>query len=556
VLAPLGLGVGLGLASCRSSRGDDAPAVPTLACNPDSAATPAVAPYKVTIPERQGLWIMDVSGEPTSRQLLARSLQGIVNRAKARIYLVDDIDDPKTAAASREANLHWLDVYRDQFAITPTGQGSLDDALAAFAPEIEGYLLASESEPWTFNAACTEAATRNAVVATSKEAAALEAIGIRSIASFVGRWPDAVTCYGELAARVGKMPYPGFAVMRTTKLRSRDFMVQQGILEIGGVPGQPEWKAVQSALTRVPPGVAIYGYTAEDGFQELTSVTDISAAGDVLVPSDSTPNLSFHMAVHPAAPTIPKPPADRGIDCASAELNVVIGLSDGDNQVVATTLYPTSRYWASPSRGRIPIAWSISPALATLAPAVLDYYARTIATNDELVTMIGAGYAYGSKMPDADWYFGLTFAQMQTLGLRVLWLFDPIESGGKSEPGTGPYSWQPRTEQAVACGHIAGVLDGYYPPLFHPKAVTSEIVGNVPLVRAAGTYDDGPAQIAARIRALLALPRAERPRVIFYSAAAWNNDITGLVDALVPLESEGARFVSASAGLACVGSKE
>lgn len=48
------------------------------------------------------------------------------------------------------------------------------------------------------------------------------------------------------------------------------------------------------------------------------------------------------------------------------------------------------------------------------------------------------------------------------------------------------------------------------------------------------------------------MPRTSRPPVAFFSAAAWTNDVPGLVDALTPLENDGVRFVSASAGMSCV----
>jgi hypothetical protein len=235
----------------------------------------------------------------------------------------------------------------------------------------------------------------------------------------------------------------------------------------------------------------------------------------------------------------------QSIDCSAAELNVVVGLSDGDNLIIPLMQYPTSRYWLSADRGRIPIAWSISPALATVAPAAFDYYARTLAPGDELVEMIGPGYAYGSKMPNADWFYGVAFSQLSALGPRVLWLFDPLESG------TGTYSWNAQGKRAMACGHLAGLLDGYYPsPL--GAAPPEETVGSVPIMRAGSQYSDTPAQIAADISMLLAMPRAERPPVVFYSAAVWSNDIPTLVNALLPLQQQGVRFLSASTAMQCV----
>jgi hypothetical protein len=512
------------------------------ACTSDGGA-PAPVPYATQIPPREGLWVLDITGETSSREIIARTLQGAVNRSKARIYIVDDDANPASSADVKAANLHWLAVYQDQLGISPTGMGNLDAALAAFAPELEGYFLVDEQEPWSINAAITDAGTRKVVLATMDDVAALQGVGLTQLDSYVGRWADGTDCYLELAKRVTTANQPAFAVMNTDRRRLRDFLVQQGIVSLAGFTDAPEWAGVTAALARSPQGVPIYGYTATTAVEEANSVTDISQAGDVLVASDSTGNLSYHMAARPKAITRP-PPVDTSVDCASAELNVVVGLSDGDNLVVSTLLYPTTSYWLSPDRGKIPIAWSISPSLATLAPTVLDYYTRTVAPNDELVMMIGAGYAYGGFMPNSGWFYGESFAEMEAIGLRVLWLFDPFEMGG------GHYSWKTPAEEALACGHIDGLLDGYYPSPVH-NGLPTEVVGGVPVIRAQGAYSDAPADIAAHIQSVLALPKAQRPSVAFYSAAVWSNPVPGLVAALTPLESQGVRFLSASAGVRC-----
>lgn len=71
-------------------------------------------------------------------------------------------------------------------------------------------------------------------------------------------------------------------------------------------------------------------------------------------------------------------------------------------------------------------------------------------------------------------------------------------------------------------------------------------------MRATGQYSDGPTQIAARITALLAMPAAARPPVVFHSAAAWNNDIPTLVAQLHPLEAMGVRFLNPTTAMQCV----
>jgi hypothetical protein len=540
---PAGL-VLMGLLSAGCHHGSTAAdGGPSDAC---SLGAPLPLAYLANTPPLQPVRVVDVTGETHARMLLARTLQGIVNRTAVRIYLSDDVDSENGASMlGVESHQHWLSEFQQQHLITVAATGKLDDALKAFASEIKGYLLVSEAEPWGIEAATTEAGPRAAVVATADTAPGLEGMGFQQLDNLVGRWATASACYADQTKKVGTLGFPGMAIMSSHDHQPRDFLIQQGVVSVAGYPFTPDWADVQAALAKVPPGVPLYGYPARTGEEELQAVTEFSAAGDILIASDSTPNLSFYQAVHPSRLTRP-PVVDTSVDCASAELNVVVGLSDGDNLVVPISRYPTSKYWLSPDRGRIPLAWSISGGLAAIAPAVFDYYARTIAPNDELVMMIGAGYAYGSQMPNSDWFYGESFQEMQAQGVRVLWLFDPTEQG------SGYYTWQARGAQALGCGSLAGLLDGYYPALIYPDAPASEVVGSVPIIRATGGYADHPQQIADRIRAALALPRAQRPPVVFFSAAIWSNDVPTLVAALTPLEAQGVRFLSASAGVKCV----
>jgi hypothetical protein len=505
---------------------------------PEAATPPS---YVVARPPLGAVRVVDLSGETPTRELLARTLQGVVNRKEAHLYVVGSTDPDSTDPGDLAAR-GWLDVYGAEVGLTVASTGTLDDALAEYAAELEGYFVASTEEPWTIDAATTAAAAgRDAVVATEAEAGALDGLGLARLDSFVGRWDDATSCYLELAQQIGSLPHPGFAVQTPERHAPRDFFIQQGIVTLAGFPTEPAWEAVEAALERVPPGAPIYGYPARVGAEELTSVVAISKAGDVLVPSDTTANLSLHVAVRPASFT-PAPPAATDVDCEAAELNVVVGLTDGDNLVLPITRYPGAGYWASPDRGAIPIAWSMPEGLAELAPAAFDHYVRTLAPGDELVDMIGPGYVYASQMPNADWFYDVAFDAMSALGYRVLWIFDPLDS--KSRP------WSERAEAAMDEG-LAGLLDGYYPSLVG-RPPSEEHVGRVPVIRATNRYDDGPDEIAAAIRALLAEPRDERPRVAFFSASAWENDVTGLVAALAPLEGEGVRFVNASTGMRCV----
>lgn len=51
--------------------------------------------------------------------------------------------------------------------------------------------------------------------------------------------------------------------------------------------------------------------------------------------------------------------------------------------------------WLSPHRGTVPVSWAVDPLLATMFPALWNYYVDTSHYNDTFVTGVdGAGYVY------------------------------------------------------------------------------------------------------------------------------------------------------------------
>ena len=53
----------------------------------------------------------------------------------------------------------------------------------------------------------------------------------------------------------------------------------------------------------------------------------------------------------------------------------------------------TTHWWGSPDRGKVPLGWTLSPALVELGPVILNYIARTRSANDDFV---GAPSGLGS----------------------------------------------------------------------------------------------------------------------------------------------------------------
>ena len=102
--------------------------------------------------------VAQIGGQSNGGKLLAATLQGIVNRTSARLYLVG-MRDPGE-------DQQWIDDYVARSLVTVSATGDLGAALDAYQAEVAGYVVASEAEPWTINTATTAAAALGGVVAT------------------------------------------------------------------------------------------------------------------------------------------------------------------------------------------------------------------------------------------------------------------------------------------------------------------------------------------------------------------------------------------------------
>lgn len=513
-------------------------ALPVATSAPPAAAGPVadgLADRLLTVRPAVGpTWVLDVGGT-TGERVLARTLQGAVNRSEARLYL----RDPGDGGTSQ----HWLDRYQAQGLVTVAGTTDLDGALARFAGELAGYVVVDEAEPWTVQVGATLAGLERAVVATPAMVPLLSAHGLAPLHDLRGRWPDAASAIADAATTYrAQLPSDAVAVLRADDA-GLDLAVQQGMFVAFARPSDAAWPALAEVLADTPPGSAVFGYVSDTGDEEVVAVAALSSADLVLVPSDTARNLSYHLAVGADRPRVRATAPDvTGVaPCRSDEVNVVVGISDGDNLNVPLNHFVRAPNWSSPRRGELPLAWSMSPALSVLAPAAWDDYARQATTADELVAMAGWGYAAPSLLPDAAGFYATSFGLMDELGLRILWsLGGGIDTAGAPAWATLEAAAGTGVPDAVLVGYGNGTGSQYWSPAGRP-AFTSRSV-----------YSETPAQLEAHVRALLATPADERPLVSFLSATNWSNPAEALIDRLAPLTSEGVRFLTPSEAVACL----
>jgi len=503
----------------------------------------AEATFLTRRPKLGRAWVVDMAGTSNAERLCLRTLQGTLNRTEARLYLVNSDSE-----SFGEGERFWIDEYERRGWVEVAGQLSMAEALAHFAGMVDGYVVATEAEPWTIHAATVIATLHNGVVAPDAVADRLREAGWRELDDVRGRWPDALSAYrASVDAHRDQLAYPGMALLRHTE-NLWDFLVQQEIMPMFTRPKHDTWDGVAEILDSYPGGHILYGYVSDDGAEEGIAVERASSSGKYLVPTSQVSNLSFHVAVQGNSPL---QPIAEGFyeaigDFDPTQVNVAIAISDGDNLQVPIQQYPRSDFWATPERGTLPLGWSFGVSLSTLAPGIWEVYRSTARPNDEIVSIMGIAYVQAAALPDPGTYFADTFASMADMGLHTLWSLD------SSLTITDDPLWDV-LEAAPFRDALHGVVVGYSPSIDQAyRRSTGSPAPGTPVLITENVYSEDAARLKERIEALMAMDPAERSPVNFLMATNWNATAESLYETLKPLADQGVRFLTPAQALACV----
>ncbi|MCC5950973.1 MAG: hypothetical protein JJU45_02640 [Acidimicrobiia bacterium] len=490
--------------------------------------------FLTTRPSLGPTTVVSLAGTDTAQRMTLRTLQGVVNKTSARMYLIDPGDQGAQPI---------LDAYVARGDVTVVETINAQGALEKFAHEANGYVIYEPAQEWTVHGAAAIASLEGGVVTSAAQVPALEALGLTEIDDVRGRWANNVAAQLDVAATYrDQLPSDAVAVISHGDTMW-DFAHQQGVLTMFSRPTDPTWASLSPILTDTPAGSPIYGYIARNDVEEALGVATLSANGLLLVPTDTTRNLSFHVAVGADRPraTVAPPQLDDVDPCVAETVNVVVALTDGDNLNVPLNHFFRPDNWPTARRGDLPIGWSITPSLATLAPGMWDVYVEQATAADELVAIIGIAYAAPALLPDARSFYRQSFATMETLGLSTFWSL-----GGALDTPTSVY-WSTVDEEArpgvpggILVSYGNGVGEAYYSP------------AGIPAFTSRSIYDDQPADLEAHVRDVMAMAPEERPLVLFLSAANWRNSARDVIARLAPLADEGVRFLTPAQAAACM----
>jgi len=217
------------------------------------------------------------------------------------------------------------------------------------------------------------------------------------------------------------------------------------------------------------------------GAEENFLIQETSRAGKIFVGGEDVPNLSLLSAFAAAGPLRQNRPSGPG--ALEDKVYVSFAIPDGDNlDFVRGRMYDL---WRQPTRGAVPIGWSISPALAEIAPAYLELLYADATSNDTFIAgPSGVGYVYPGLFPETALspFLAETATAMRAADLRISWLLNTYRASEVPYPRrvldayasnlapsgllldygdrpTGPSSWSVRGTPATRSFHYWSSLE-------------------------------------------------------------------------------------------------
>lgn len=473
---------------------------------------------RASLPEKR-LIVADLEAQPYDRRLLLLCLQGLVNRERPSLYMLLDKTDRQ-----------WLDWMKTRG--WAEGEEAVADPLslvARYRDKIKGAVVYDPRLAASKNVAQMIASVRDGVAASPRLAREL---GLPVLEDLRGRWKtNAEACRWAFESLWPQLNHFVMACLYPDDASGlRDYLYQQRVFTFwiggpidGAMPGgdpTAEARAMEAILAQAPANIPVMGFPwAGDnvGIGEGGGVRLFAQYGKFLVGAVGVGNLSVHAGYPIPAFKQRRPPAP---ELQPDKVYLTWLMSDGDNlPVLSRGNFP--QLWRDEARGRVPVAWSLSPCAALLIPAVVDWYYAQATANDAFVGAVsGVGYTYpddyaqrfepGARDRLFGGFLGLTRDYLPRSDLKQLWIM------GASQPAA-------IARYAAEIPEIDAIFPDYgkrldrYDEAFYPTA------RGVPVFHAV-THWEEHATRARKIELLVSQIRAATPaeRPAFLHAFIWN----------------------------------
>jgi hypothetical protein len=364
--------------------------------------------------------VADITGLTPDQQVLFATLQGIVNRKQPRVYLLQGGPEGKTT---------WLQALH----IPTTMHFDPFELVTRYRSEIAGVIVYDPLVSATVNVATTAAGVYGAVVTSPALATLLHKdFGFPVVLDLRGRFKNdldayrwaATTLFPETTHRmiVGLNPTGVLANLRDYAVANKSFV-------IWGDPANAQLAALLGGLmSQMPLDSPYLGWWPPGA--EYSGVALASSHGLYVVAADWTENWTVFSGAPAAVSPSQAPMAPPRL---GNHVYITFTFSDGDNaQYIQHRMW---LIWNDPSRGSLPMNWTISPLIVDAAPVMLATYQRMATSNDYFVAgPSGAGYTYPSFWPAGTFaaYAQQTSTYLKRTGLSVIEVLNG--TGGMAQP--------------------------------------------------------------------------------------------------------------------------
>ncbi len=360
-----------------------------------------------------------------AERIMFCTLQGIVNRTRPRILLYNHNEEPRTTWPSA----HSLRAVNTS-SVTPYSLVRL------FKEEINGLVLYStERSEHYANLAVTIAGLDRLLPVTEEVREKLVAAGmnfpvVEDLTSL--KMSNAVGVYNYLYNNYwSRCNHRLLISLRPNIPYVHDIGAACGSACVWLDPRNTNEASVLDKMLRdmTPGRDIVLGWYPE----ERSGVGEATKYGLSTVPADFFENTTVYAAVNVPVRISPVPKRPK----LENKVYATVYISDGDN--IQYCQHAMAKIFEQSGRGKMPLNWTISPALADISPSMLNYYYRKATNNDCFVSgPSGVGYAMPYDAHNSCYYASanstklitpytqLTQRYLEKAGLRVVTIWDDV----------------------------------------------------------------------------------------------------------------------------------
>lgn len=294
------------------------------------------------------VYVVDLSQATSSEKLLAVSLQGLANRSPegGSVYLIMNPQD--------EGWLAWAQRLKPQ----PVERISPEQLMANFRRLAKGQVLCEPTDAASLNLATSLAAIHDGVLADRD-------LGLPTLFDLRGKFASPLQAYQWAEKEIlPKLPHDRIALLGTA-LPLRDYLIAEKILTLPLPPSRDReaWLFLAKLLSVLPPGSEVFA----PGGSPPAIAQWAARLGHPLIEAEEAGNLSFHSQV-------PAVHSTQWREFARFEPKIYVSFIFSGGNDLGFAMNRMRELWQQPERGRIPLGWAVSPALAQLAPELMQRY--------------------------------------------------------------------------------------------------------------------------------------------------------------------------------------